>query len=363
MTFLPIVERELRAAARLPATYRNRWLGAGVVTLLAVIMMLFAGWTMAPSLMGGVMFRTLAYLALVFCLLEGVRKTADCLSQEKREGTLGLLFLTDLKGYNVVLGKLAATSLNSVYGLVSILPVLALPLLMGGVTMEEYWRVVFALLNILFFSLCVGMCVSSFSVREQQAAAGTFFVLLLTCAIPLVTLLQSIAPLSPLYAFHASFDSHYRSESNGYAESLAATQIWSWLLLIVASLATPRSWQERETVSAGRRIRPETERVRLRRAARRAEMLESNPILWLTARRGRKRRPGCARGYVPAWQHPLCDCFRCDLESGLRDGLHRLRLFFQPVDQGGAGSASRSRFRGIPADQFVGNAAGNAAHH
>ena len=32
-----------------------------------------------------------------------MRNTADSLSAEKREGTLGLLFLTDLRGYDVVL--------------------------------------------------------------------------------------------------------------------------------------------------------------------------------------------------------------------------------------------------------------------
>ena len=56
------------------------------------------------------------------------------MSEEKREGTLGLLFLTDLKGYDVVAGKLVANSLNGFYALMAILPVVALALLMGGLT-------------------------------------------------------------------------------------------------------------------------------------------------------------------------------------------------------------------------------------
>ena len=36
---------------------------------------------------------------------------------------LGLLFLTDLRGHDIVLGKLAATSLRAVFGLVAIVPV------------------------------------------------------------------------------------------------------------------------------------------------------------------------------------------------------------------------------------------------
>src|SRR5256885_5281345 len=64
------------------------------------------------------LFRALFGFAFVYCLFIGARLTADCLSEEKREGTLGLLFLTDLKGYDVVFGKLAATSVNSIYALV-----------------------------------------------------------------------------------------------------------------------------------------------------------------------------------------------------------------------------------------------------
>ena len=45
--------------------------------------------------------------------------------------------LTDLSGYDVVFGKLAATSLRSFCGLLAILPVLAIPLLLGSVTGKE----------------------------------------------------------------------------------------------------------------------------------------------------------------------------------------------------------------------------------
>src|SRR5581483_8680677 len=117
MTFLPIVERELRVAARLTRTYRSRALMAAILGIVAIIMLLFGALGPAPAQMGGTMFATLSWMVLGFCLLEGGRTTADCLSEERREGTLGLLFLTDLKGYDVVLGKLAATSLNSIYGL------------------------------------------------------------------------------------------------------------------------------------------------------------------------------------------------------------------------------------------------------
>ena len=65
----------------------------------------------APPHALGQRFTGLMMISFIYSLVAGRRFTADCLSEEKREGTLGLLFLTDLKGYDVVLGKVAATSL------------------------------------------------------------------------------------------------------------------------------------------------------------------------------------------------------------------------------------------------------------
>src|SRR5439155_20551509 len=107
ITVLAIVDRELRVAARRPATYRIRS-GAVLATLALITWKLFNfAWQNAPvSQQGRSLFITLSVLAFAYCLLAGVRATSDCISEEKREGTLGLLFLTDLKGIDVTLGKL-----------------------------------------------------------------------------------------------------------------------------------------------------------------------------------------------------------------------------------------------------------------
>ena len=114
-----------------------------------------------PSLPGRLLFDSLSAILFVFCLVEGVRQTADCLSQEKREGTLGLLFLTELSGRDVVWGKLAATSLGSFFALMAAFPVLAVALSAGGVTAGEFWRTILVLLNTLFAGLAWGMWASS----------------------------------------------------------------------------------------------------------------------------------------------------------------------------------------------------------
>src|SRR3954466_1462962 len=178
MTFLPIVERELRVRARHKITHRFR-LGSALVAMLLVVFMLFmASAGSSAQSVGQPMFHALSWLAFGYCLFEGVRTTADCLSEEKRNGTLGLLFLTDLKSYDVVLGKFMASSLNSFYGLLAIFPPLAIPILIGGVTGGEFWRLVFVLVNTLFFSLCSGVFVSAVTRDEGKAVGNTLALIL-----------------------------------------------------------------------------------------------------------------------------------------------------------------------------------------
>src|SRR5215471_7377592 len=183
MTFLPIVDRELRAAARRRGTFRLRWLVVLIGIIMAFGALFFLAVGAGPKNVGGPLFEVLTICAFFLCPLLGVSLTADSLSEEKREGTLGLLFLTDLKGYDVVLGKFAASSLNAFYGLFALLPILALPLLLGGVTGGQFLRVSLVLVNGLFFCLAAGIFISSL-VRESRAAiAGTFWLLLLVTAV------------------------------------------------------------------------------------------------------------------------------------------------------------------------------------
>src|SRR5260221_4615818 len=111
MTFLPIVSRELRVASRRSGTYWLRTLAALAVVIIGTWFFLMMRTEQSQEI-AMVLFGILTGSAVLYCLLSGVRSTADCLSEEKREGTLGLLFLTDLRGYDVVFGKLVASSLN-----------------------------------------------------------------------------------------------------------------------------------------------------------------------------------------------------------------------------------------------------------
>lgn len=301
MTFLPIVERELIEASRRRGTYWIRLAAAAVGLLIG-------GWVMlmmqreAPAALGIVLFVAISIASLLYCLFVGVFRTADCLSEEKREGTLGLLFLTDLKGYDIVLGKLFATSLNAFYGVLALFPVMAIPLLVGGVTVTEFWRVVMVSLNILFFSLAVGMFCSAVSRDERRAMVVAFVVVLFFAAgFPLLAaafhewhLTREIAEYlfipSPGYAAFMAFDATFTKArgSNYFYASVLSTHVLSWVLLIAASLIVPKTWQDKALTAEAMRRRERMNRLQLGsaegRRSFRTRLLDINPLYWLTAR-------------------------------------------------------------------------------
>src|SRR5262245_1959321 len=133
MTFLPIVDRELRVAARKRRTYWSRVTAAGIAIGIAWCLFIIAELERSffSKQLGPILFSIFKWLSFAYAAGAGVFLTSDCLSEEKRDGTLGLLFLTDLRGYDVVGGKLLATSLRAAYGLLAAFPVIGLSFLLG----------------------------------------------------------------------------------------------------------------------------------------------------------------------------------------------------------------------------------------
>jgi len=304
MIFLPIVGRELRVAARRRGTYSIRFfavLAAVVLCLWGIVAM--AQNVVTPATQGHSLFMVLSALAFAYCLLIGAVATADCVSEEKREGTLGLLFLTDLKGYDVVLGKLVAKSLSCFYGLLAILPVLAIPLMLGGVTGTEFWRLALVLVNTMFLSLSVGIFVSSISRNDRKAmfAALGLILALTTGPVWLLIFLQDMAPLglssdelalvlvlSPGFGFGYLRWPGAPLPAVGFWCSVALAHLLSWFFLLRACSILPRVWRDRALTPLrfryGLRLGASDEgRTAVWQAFRR-RLLALNPFLWLAVR-------------------------------------------------------------------------------
>ena len=278
MTILPIVERELRVASR-KKTMGHVRLAATVICVVAAVLAL----AIAGHRGGGTLFFFLTAYAFAFALVSGILVTADCLSEEKRTGTLGFLFLTDLNGYDVVLGKFVARALQPFYAMFAILPVMAVSLAMGGVTGGEFWRVAATLLNTLFLSLAVGMCVSAWSRDSQRAVAGTLAVMFVILSMHGVAVLASwmkspavwetVAWLSPSFTFQSAFEASYSMRGSGFWYSLLVTHGLGWLLLVIASGSTQSAWRDKPPGEKKKTVARSSRRVRLRP--------ENQPLLWL----------------------------------------------------------------------------------
>jgi hypothetical protein len=301
MTFLPIVERELRVAARRRGTHWTRLLVA-VFAILTGIGIFLANFGAPPNVAGQSIFMGLAILCLCYCVLSGRISTADCLSEEKREGTLGLLFLTDLKGYDIVLGKLVSTSFGALYGLLAVMPVLAVPLLLGGVSNGEFWRVMVVLVNTFLFSLAIGIFGSSISRDAHRTMAANFaLVVLLMAALPLGLLgviyffERVVEPLAlitcPLYSLYLCKDSAYKPHPDQFWASVCSIAMMTLLLLALASRIIPWSWQDKPPKPVrGKRItwRGFWQALSYGRRAKlgpyRKQLLDINAFYWLAAR-------------------------------------------------------------------------------
>lgn len=316
MTILPVVERELRVAARRRSAFYTR-LAAGAVAVAAGAGGLwFEGNWASASTMGGGLFGLLAGIAFLFCLVAGPVFTADVLSEEKREGTLGLLFLTDLRGYDVVGGKLAAASVTAAFSLLATLPVLAIPILMGGVSLERFGQTALALGNALFFSLAAGVLVSAVSENARSAFALTGFLLFLWFGfLPWLAdavgnlgrhdLWWALVMLSPSSAFlmaqeTTKYTSMPLTTGNAYAAALAGSHAVAWVFLALAGRVTARIWHEQ--ARSTRIVRWRERWLDLsygtgeRRRQLRTRLLARNPVLWLGSRHRLKR--GLLWGFV-----------------------------------------------------------------
>lgn len=177
MSFLPIAHRELISAARKPGTWIRRTLFFATMLGIAAFVTIDSARS-SPAQQGERLFEVITVCLMIYAATVGVHATADAFGWEKREGTLGLLFLTDLSGGDVVAGKLAAKATNAFYGLLSMIPLLAMPLLLGGVRLERVALTALMLIVTSLASLSIGLWVSSRSTNERRAMVVTFGLLL-----------------------------------------------------------------------------------------------------------------------------------------------------------------------------------------
>lgn len=173
----PVIQRELREQARSPAQRRLRWATAllGIVLGFAVIT-----WTRTVPTPGGMVtlnttgaeaFSHLGLGLTVIATLLATIATADTLARERREGTLPILFLTPLNASAVVVGKTVSGTLRVLAALSGVIPVLIIPVLMGGVGAGQLVATLGGVLLALLLGLGGGIVASTRCHRPLPAMA------------------------------------------------------------------------------------------------------------------------------------------------------------------------------------------------
>jgi hypothetical protein len=263
MSFLPLVERELRRLSRRPVTYYSRSaagglaLGVGLATLYAGL----AG-AISPGSAGHGLVVVLGVLGLFAVVLEGVLMTADALSGERREGTLGLLFLTGLRAHDIVLGKLIACVGRSFNTLLAMLPVPALGILVGGVALGEVVQLMLALLNTLFLTASFGLWVSAGGRSERRVMGKALAWAVCWCLVPPMageawtrwiggTTARDVGLLvSPLGAVMGILSRSTTLKPLEWLVLCAGPHVTGWILLALASRRLDRSWRDDQRLVA-----------------------------------------------------------------------------------------------------------------
>jgi len=166
MNVWPVIEREMRTQARYGFTYLLRVISASA--LLVVALVFAAQYGFGPK-MGSLLFSYLNCALFVSIWVLVPLLSADCISRERREGTVGLLFLTPLKAREIVLAKGLVHGVRSLSLWLAVLPILTIAFLLGGVTWKETVLSVLMNFSSICWALAAGLIASSLSKRWVRA--------------------------------------------------------------------------------------------------------------------------------------------------------------------------------------------------
>jgi len=294
---LPIIERELRVALRKKRPARSRLITAAVCvggTLLFLLMALLTG---DPGI--GRALQQALCLAGWYLVLQTMPLTAGVFAEERRNQTLGLLFVSGLNAGEVFASKVLSAALVALTRLLAMFPMLALPFLMGGVSFDSFLATVCSLPNLLLFAVSVTLLASVLTQDGGAAVVLAAVLGLLLCAVtPAFYFAQShfaaAKPsllwlrLSPAYGAFLNLTARGPFPGREVWSSFGFTLGWSVLCLGAAGMALKLLWRERPQggpCTAWRRrwnVLVHGDAAHRRRLA--AEWLEANPFVWLAAR-------------------------------------------------------------------------------
>jgi len=260
------------------------------------IWQVFVGWSQTTTLadnsrFGLRLFKLTCEVQLAFILFFAALSAASAITQEKDRRTFILLLMTDLRSYEIVLGKLLGSLLQIILLLVGMIPVLVLVILLGGVGAAQVIQATLVLAATALGAGSVGCLVALWREKTFQALALTVLsIVLFWCLVQAMSVLPFPAAetwqqwLDPLRALESVLEPRAANDSffvPAYGYSFVMLVISAGLVLW--GIARLRVWNPSGEPIMQRELPEEEEekdRAKAHAAPGAAREVWANPILW-----------------------------------------------------------------------------------
>jgi ABC-type transport system involved in multi-copper enzyme maturation permease subunit len=257
---------------------------------MTLLFLLFSG--SGPANEGGrTLFRWLFSLACLGIVSSSFTITADLFSEERRNGTLGLLVLTGLTPMEIFMNKLLGAMVLTSYGLLAALPFFAVPFLAGGIPPEQFFCSVIFLGNALVFCVAMGLLASVLHREGGQAQTTAIaFAVALCLSGPLAFYAsKGVAPAehwlaaSPAYGAYLVLGRFTVASASAFWLTSAITFAYSGLALVAAATILQRTWRDGPEVLLPKRWLDLYQKW-AGADGRWKRVLGTNPFCWLVVR-------------------------------------------------------------------------------
>ncbi|HVK17994.1 MAG TPA: ABC transporter permease subunit [Fimbriiglobus sp.] len=195
----PIFTRELVTVPRRASHYASRAALLGLIGVLgATAWQATVGFTREATLgeaarFGLLLFQIVVYVQLLLLIFFAALSAASAVSQEKDRRTFVLLLITDMRDYEIVLGKLLGALLPITVLLMVSVPALSLMLLLGGIDPSQVIQATAVMLTTAFAAGSLGGLVALWRERTFQALALSVLFLALY-----LSLTQAVGAIGPM---------------------------------------------------------------------------------------------------------------------------------------------------------------------
>jgi len=213
----PIFAREWLTLPRRAGHYVMRTVYLGALWVLGLTFwQVTVGWEQAATLgdlarFGLLQFQVLVYVQLALVPFFAALSAASAITQEKDRRTFLLLLLTDLRNYEIVLGKLFGSLLQIALLLLGTLPIYCLNLFLGGVDGAQILQANIVLAATALAAGSLGGLVALWRDKTFQALALTvLFLVLYPCLVQTLVLVPLVADAIPGLAGSISADTILR---------------------------------------------------------------------------------------------------------------------------------------------------------